>query len=273
MHSHSTFLEGSVWLNQGWMRAKAAAPALRGKTVHLVLYPCFGPNGACIVGFLASIVIMSLHTYIPLAAGAVRRLCAHHATCCLQDASVIFRVIAFKPPSLTQHARSASIQALVLPQQPSTPHSDPGCPLPHPPPLHTPSTPQVILPLYPQFSISTSGSSLRLIEALFKGDPAFANLQHTVIPSWYQRPGYVRAMADLIERELDLFPDPQEVRGREAGEGLARRGMVGGCVWRLMAVVWGPWQGKVLCLRRWQEGVVWKWDLSQGGDGGWVSAS
>jgi ferrochelatase len=42
----------------------------------------------------------------------------------------------------------------------------------------------VILPLYPQFSISTSGSSLRLIEALFKGDPAFATLEHTVIPSW-----------------------------------------------------------------------------------------
>ncbi len=28
----------------------------------------------------------------------------------------------------------------------------------------------VVLPLYPQFSVSTSGSSLRLLEALFKGD-------------------------------------------------------------------------------------------------------
>lgn len=70
----------------------------------------------------------------------------------------------------------------------------------------------VILPLYPQFSISTSGSSLRLIEALFKGDPAFADLQHTVIPSWYQRPGYVKAMADLIEEQLDEFPAPGEAR-------------------------------------------------------------
>ncbi|GBF99709.1 ferrochelatase [Raphidocelis subcapitata] len=70
----------------------------------------------------------------------------------------------------------------------------------------------VILPLYPQFSISTSGSSLRLIEALFRGDPAFGALQHTVIPSWYQRPGYVRAMADLIETELDGFPSPEEAR-------------------------------------------------------------
>ena len=56
---------------------------------------------------------------------------------------------------------------------------------PHAPWLATPRRLlQVILPLYPQFSISTSGSSLRLIEALFKGDPAFGNLQHTVIPSW-----------------------------------------------------------------------------------------
>jgi len=65
----------------------------------------------------------------------------------------------------------------------------------------------VVLPLYPQFSISTSGSSLRLLEALFKEDPYLAAMAHTVIPSWYQRPGYVRAMADLIQTELrSAFP-------------------------------------------------------------------
>ncbi len=58
----------------------------------------------------------------------------------------------------------------------------------------------VVLPLYPQFSISTSGSSLRLLERLFKEDPALRGLKHTVIPSWYERPGYVRAMADLIQQ-------------------------------------------------------------------------
>ena len=57
----------------------------------------------------------------------------------------------------------------------------------------------VILPLYPQFSISTSGSSLRLLEAVFKSDPALRGLPHTVIPSWYQRRGYIVAQADLIE--------------------------------------------------------------------------
>lgn len=57
----------------------------------------------------------------------------------------------------------------------------------------------VVLPLYPQFSISTSGSSLRLLEALFKADPQLASMPHTVIPSWYQRRGYITAMADLIQ--------------------------------------------------------------------------
>ena len=67
----------------------------------------------------------------------------------------------------------------------------------------------VVLPLYPQFSISTSGSSLRLLEKLFKTDSFLRNLQHTVIPSWYSRPGYVTAMVDLMEAELAKFDAPQ----------------------------------------------------------------
>lgn len=60
----------------------------------------------------------------------------------------------------------------------------------------------VVLPLYPQFSVSTSGSSLRLLERLLKSDPALAAVRHVVIPSWYQRQGYVEAMANLIAGEL-----------------------------------------------------------------------
>lgn len=36
-------------------------------------------------------------------------------------------------------------------------------------------------------------------------------MQHTVIPSWYQREGYVKAMATLIENELSKFTSPQQV--------------------------------------------------------------
>jgi ferrochelatase len=68
----------------------------------------------------------------------------------------------------------------------------------------------VVLPLYPQYSISTSGSSFRLLQKLWKEDPSLERIRYTVIPSWYARPGYVRAMAELIAQELDQLPDPSK---------------------------------------------------------------
>ncbi|NJN22205.1 MAG: ferrochelatase [Leptolyngbya sp. RL_3_1] len=68
----------------------------------------------------------------------------------------------------------------------------------------------VILPLYPQFSISTSGSSFRLLEKIWQEDPQLSQIRYTLIPSWYARPGYVKAMADLISKELDQLPDPNQ---------------------------------------------------------------
>jgi len=76
----------------------------------------------------------------------------------------------------------------------------------------------VILPLYPQFSISTSGSSLRVLQEQFAKnalDFGRNNMVHTVVPSWYDRPGYVKAMANLIKNELGSFT-PEELK--EAGD-------------------------------------------------------
>ncbi len=69
----------------------------------------------------------------------------------------------------------------------------------------------VILPLYPQFSISTSGSSFRLLEQLWAQDPALGKIDYTAVPSWYRRPGYIQAMAQLIAQELDRSPNPDRV--------------------------------------------------------------
>ena len=66
----------------------------------------------------------------------------------------------------------------------------------------------VILPLYPQFSISTSGSSFRVLEEMWREDPFLRQLNYTIIPSWYDHPGYLQAMADLIAQELAHFPEP-----------------------------------------------------------------
>ncbi|MCS6812418.1 MAG: ferrochelatase [Cyanobacteria bacterium] len=68
----------------------------------------------------------------------------------------------------------------------------------------------VILPLYPQFSISTSGSSFRLLERLWNSDPVLQTMQYTVVPSWYQHPDYLRSMAELIAQELDQLPQPEQ---------------------------------------------------------------
>lgn len=68
----------------------------------------------------------------------------------------------------------------------------------------------VVLPLYPQFSISTSGSSFRLLERLWLEDPALQRIVYTAVPSWYDRPGYTEAMADLIAKELDKLDNPEQ---------------------------------------------------------------
>lgn len=68
----------------------------------------------------------------------------------------------------------------------------------------------VVLPLYPQFSISTSGSSFRVLEEMWSTDPVLKDIEYTIVPSWYKNPGYLRSMADLIAQELDKFPNPEE---------------------------------------------------------------
>lgn len=65
----------------------------------------------------------------------------------------------------------------------------------------------VILPLYPQFSISTSGSSLRLLERTYYADQALRQVKNVVIPSWYSRQGYVNAVARLVAERCDAFDD------------------------------------------------------------------
>jgi protoporphyrin/coproporphyrin ferrochelatase len=70
----------------------------------------------------------------------------------------------------------------------------------------------VILPLYPQFSISTSGSSFRLIDKIWRDKPSLKPAKYTVVSSWFDRPGYLRAMAELIAQEIDKCPNPAEAR-------------------------------------------------------------
>lgn len=72
----------------------------------------------------------------------------------------------------------------------------------------------VIVPLYPQFSISTSGSSLRLLQDIFYKQPEIwggDKVAHTVVPAWYHRKGYVKAMAKLIVEQIGQY-SPEETQ-------------------------------------------------------------
>ncbi len=69
----------------------------------------------------------------------------------------------------------------------------------------------VILPLYPQFSISTSGSSFRVLEEMWAQDQDLSQIDYTLIPSWYDHHGYLQAMADLIDQELNKLEHPDQV--------------------------------------------------------------
>eukprot|EP00611_Tribonema_gayanum_P018981 TRINITY_DN3233_c0_g1_i1.p1 TRINITY_DN3233_c0_g1~~TRINITY_DN3233_c0_g1_i1.p1 ORF type:complete len:486 (-),score=166.94 TRINITY_DN3233_c0_g1_i1:11-1468(-) len=74
----------------------------------------------------------------------------------------------------------------------------------------------VVLPLYPQFSISTSGSSMRVLREAFLTDLAKwgpAKLRHTVVPAWYDRPGYVRAVGRLIRHEIEQYSAAERAEG------------------------------------------------------------
>lgn len=58
---------------------------------------------------------------------------------------------------------------------------------------------------------------IMLLSISIREDEYLVNMQHTVIPSWYQREGYIKAMATLIENELTKFSEPQKVRSKNYG--------------------------------------------------------
>jgi len=64
----------------------------------------------------------------------------------------------------------------------------------------------VVLPLYPQFSISTTGSSLNRMNALASANGDAAK-RISVIEKWHDDPKYLEALTRSIDEELSGFPD------------------------------------------------------------------
>jgi len=74
----------------------------------------------------------------------------------------------------------------------------------------------VVVPLYPQYSVSTSGSSLRVLQEEFFAQLetwAPPRMRHTVVPAWYHREGYSDAVARLVNDEIAGFTEAEREEG------------------------------------------------------------
>ena len=69
----------------------------------------------------------------------------------------------------------------------------------------------VVLPLYPQFSVSTTGSSLNRMHAI-AAETGYRLPEISVICSWEADANYIEAMAAAAREELAGFPDQDPLR-------------------------------------------------------------
>jgi protoporphyrin/coproporphyrin ferrochelatase len=70
----------------------------------------------------------------------------------------------------------------------------------------------VVLPLYPQYSVSTTGSSLKEFLGQVEALGGLKNVRRRYITRWHLNRAYLEALAELITRELPRFPDPAPER-------------------------------------------------------------
>ena len=66
----------------------------------------------------------------------------------------------------------------------------------------------VILPLFPQYSVTTTGSGFAVLRRLLHERLSSKKLHIQWVPSWPHQPTYVQSFAQAIERELRNFADP-----------------------------------------------------------------
>ncbi|MDM7924156.1 MAG: ferrochelatase [Pyrinomonadaceae bacterium] len=65
----------------------------------------------------------------------------------------------------------------------------------------------VLLPLYPQFSKSTTGSSVKEWNRLIAERPHLRDIKTDIVEHYYEYPTYLDAVIDRIEQGLDRFPE------------------------------------------------------------------
>jgi ferrochelatase len=69
----------------------------------------------------------------------------------------------------------------------------------------------VILPLFPHYSVTTTGSGFSVLRRLIDTNPALQRLDVQWIRSWQDHPTYIESFVRSIERELAHFSAPDKV--------------------------------------------------------------
>lgn len=69
----------------------------------------------------------------------------------------------------------------------------------------------IVLPLFPQYSVTTTGSGFTTLRNLIARRGGLGGLEVQWISSWHDQPTYLDASTDLIHRELAKFKVPTDV--------------------------------------------------------------
>jgi ferrochelatase len=69
----------------------------------------------------------------------------------------------------------------------------------------------VILPLFPHYSVTTTGSGFAVLRRLIDASPSFRRLQVQWVHSWHDQATYIESFVESIRRELRHFPKPETV--------------------------------------------------------------
>jgi ferrochelatase len=69
----------------------------------------------------------------------------------------------------------------------------------------------VILPLFPQYSVTTTGSGFAVLRKLIDKRPQFKKMNIQWVSAWPDQPTYIQSFAQAIERELARFAQPDKV--------------------------------------------------------------
>jgi protoporphyrin/coproporphyrin ferrochelatase len=69
----------------------------------------------------------------------------------------------------------------------------------------------LILPLFPQYSVTTTGSGFSALRQLIEKRPSFHKLNVQWVRSWADQPTYIQSFVEGIQRELATFTNPDRV--------------------------------------------------------------